>query len=115
MVVAFGPSFAEARVVADELNVGLIYINELTTKSIMRLKDAIFASNPSKVVLVQPFYEGSISHLLGECLNNRRLLDIGVPRKFIHEYGTVSEIKSYLGLSSPQLKSRISEFHNELI
>jgi deoxyxylulose-5-phosphate synthase len=81
--------------------------------SVEKLTGLLTSSGFRNVVILQPFYQGSISHLIQKGLNGKYVLDLGVPRKFIHDYGTVEEIKLSIGLDGDSLKSQVEEFINE--
>lgn len=113
-LIAFGPSMKEGLEVADQLGLSLIYVNELTTSCIERLADLLVASDFKTVVLLQPFYQGTVSHLIQRGLGGRRVIDIGVPREFIHEYGTLESLKRVLGLDTASVIARILESDESL-
>lgn len=113
VLIAFGPSMKEGSAVATDLDLSLIYVNEITVDSSRRLSDLLASSEFRNIILLQPFYQGTTSHLFQSGLNGKRVLDIGVPREFIHEYGTIEEIKKSLGLTVQAISGRILEFVNE--
>jgi len=112
VIVAFGSAVREAVQVAEALTMGLIYMNAITTESTDQLTALLASSMFSNVVILQPFYQGSVSHLIQKGLNGKNVLDLGVPRKFIHNYGNEEEIKLSIGLDRETLVSRIEEFVN---
>jgi len=113
VIVAFGTAVKEGVEVSEALDLSLIYMNAITTVSVEKLTGLLTSSGFRNVVILQPFYQGSISHLIQKGLNGKYVLDLGVPRKFIHDYGTVEEIKLSIGLDGDRLKSQVEEFINE--
>ena len=66
----------------------------------------------AEVVLVEPLYEGTTAAQVTEALAQRptRLLSIGVPRRFIHGYGSPDEHDRALGLDVTSIRERILAF-----
>ena len=107
VVVAFGPSVTEALQVAKELGLKLVYMNEITNDSIGKLNRLLSQDPCSTVALIQPFYEGSVVHLFLEGLRGKTIIDVGVPRQFIHEYGSPEDLKVALGLDAASIVEKI--------
>lgn len=61
------------------------------------------------VIVVEPFYEGSINYKINKALEGKkyRLTNIGVPHKFLTNYGTKLEHDKDLGLDIDGIKNKI--------
>ena len=60
-------------------------------------------------IAIEPWYEGSVAGALTRSLGHlaARYDFLGVPRRFIHDYGTWAEIDADLGLDAAGLQARI--------
>jgi deoxyxylulose-5-phosphate synthase len=59
----------------------------------------------SKVLIVEPFYEGTMSHLVLQALENRavQIRAVGIKREFITNYGDHKEISEVVGFTPENL------------
>ena len=115
-LVAFGTSLRTCHKPAEDLDLTLIYLNSVNPTSAKKLSEIVASANSENLILAQPFYEGTVLPTLNLQHKPLRILDIGVPRKFIHEYGSFSEIEKHLGLDSDSVRLRIQAFlSNEIV
>ena len=65
---------------------------------------------PRDLILLQPFSTGTLLPVLN--LENQpiRILDLGVPRIFIHEYGERDQLTESIGLNLDSIRNRVSNF-----
>jgi transketolase len=70
------------------------------------------AAPAAEVVLVEPMYEGTTAWQISAALSHRptRILSIGVPRRFIHRYGTPEQHDRNLGLDVASIRARLDAF-----
>jgi transketolase len=63
----------------------------------------------STVVVVEPYYQGTTAAVLTKALDDRavRIVSIGVPRRFLHNYGEPEEHDSALGLDAAGIRDRL--------
>ncbi len=63
-----------------------------------------------KVICVEPFYEGTLAHEITAALYPRAfsLTSIGVPHRFLTNYGKLAEHEAACGLDAASLRQRIS-------
>jgi transketolase len=61
------------------------------------------------IIVVEPFYEGSVNYLINKSLTGKKysLTNIGVPHKFLTNYGTKEEHDINLKLDTNGLKEKI--------
>jgi len=65
------------------------------------------------VAIVEPFYKGTITHeIIDSCVIGATILQIGVPRKFLTNYGTVEEHDKACRLDAESLKIDLTDFFN---
>ncbi|MGY3802536.1 hypothetical protein ACWNT8_00495 [Pigmentibacter ruber] len=90
------------QVINEDINI--IYC---TTVSPLNLNSiANLVSNNSKFLIVEPYYSGTLSTQILEEFSHLQLQikNIGVPRKFIRNYGKTLEINNSLNLTSEYIK-----------
>jgi transketolase len=109
-VVVAGPFLTRTLAALDGIDATVLYATTLVPLDAATL--AREAAGAPDVVLVEPVYEGTTAAQVAAALNNRatRLLSIGVPRRFIHTYGTHVEHDLALGLDTASIRERILAF-----
>jgi transketolase len=107
-VVAFGPMLDRTIEAAEGLDVTIAYATSLRPFDHVGL--AAIAGDLPLVIAVEPFYEGTAAPLLTEALRGfpRRYVSIGVPRHFIHGYGSPADLDEDLGLDASSLRARLA-------
>jgi len=62
------------------------------------------------VLVVEPFYQGTSAPVLAETFRGApaALAFIGVPRAFIHSYGTSADLDADVGIDIPGLRASIA-------
>lgn len=63
------------------------------------------------IILVEPYYEGGLNYKINKALNGAKykLVNIGVPHKFLINYGTKLEHDKHLGLDVEGIKKTIEK------
>lgn len=105
-IIAVGPYLQRTLDATADLDFEIIYLNQISESTSLELSKTI--SN-SRVFLIEPFYEGTLNRIVNEALVNRLIsvTSIGFPRRFIHTYGTLSQLENVIGLTSVGLRSKI--------
>lgn len=73
------------------------------------------ASEPArKVLLVEEWYSGTITHMVAEAFYPEPVLiqHVGVPRQFLTEYGTKAEMEARIGLTTENLAMAMEMLHH---
>jgi transketolase len=111
-IIAVGPYLQKALDSVGNEGYEILYINEISSQTTIELGELI--SN-NKIFLIEPFYEGTLNRMISDALKGRfiSIINIGVPRKFIHNYGSHAELENHLGLSVSSIRNRILEQHND--
>ena len=109
-VIAVGPMLDPALAALDGLDATVLYATTVVPLDAATL--AAQAAPAAEVVVVEPFYEGTLAAQVSAALAHRptRLLSIGVPRRFIHGYGKPDEHDRALGLDITSIRERILAF-----
>ena len=107
-VLAFGPMLDRVLAASEGLDV-TVRTRRVSRRSTTSGLRAIAGAAP-RVLVVEPFYEGTSAPVLAETFRGvpAALAFIGVPRAFIHGYGTPADLDADVGLDVPGLKERIS-------
>ena len=107
-IVAFGPMLAPTLAAVADRDVTVVYATSLRPFDAAALVQ-VAGADPT-IVTVEPFYEGTAIPVIVGALAGRRALlaSIGVPRSFIHAYGTPAELASDLGLDAAGLRRRLA-------
>jgi transketolase len=108
-VLAFGPMLGRTLHACEGLDVTVAYATSLRPFDTAGL--ARTAGVNPLMVTVEPFYEGTAAHLVAEALRDHpaRYVSVGVPRAFIHAYGTAADVDADLGLDVAGIRRRIVE------
>lgn len=107
-ILAIGPMLDRVWEACQDLDVTVLYetcvapFDELTLHSLY----------PERLVIVEPFYEGTLAYDIQKQVYRPQILSIGVPRKFSTSYGTAAEHDEENGLTAPQIRERIKRFLN---
>jgi transketolase len=88
----------------------VLYINKLTPfdKNLF----SGFSCPKNRIVIVEPYYPVLCNEVIKAIDHPVRILNIGVPRQFIHQYGKISDIDQVTGLSVAGIRKQIEEFLN---
>jgi transketolase len=109
-VIVAGPFLSRTLAALDGIDATVLYATTLVPLD----QDALAreAAAAPEVILVEPTYEGTTAAQVAAALSHRpmRLLAIGVPRRFIHRYGTWVEHDRHLGLDTASIRQRIESF-----
>lgn len=109
-VVVAGPLLDRTLEALDDIDATVLYATTLVPLDRETLAREAAAS--ADVILVEPVYEGTTAAQVAAALAHRpaRLLSVGVPRRFIHAYGTSDEHDRALGLDTASIRRRIQSF-----
>ena len=106
-VLAFGPMLDRVLAACEGLDVTVAYATSLEPFDHEGMRS--LAGPTPRVVVVEPFYEATSAQVLAETFQGMpaSLAFLGVPRAFIHSYGTPEELDAELGLDAAGLRAGI--------
>jgi transketolase len=106
-VLAFGPMLSRTLRAAEGLDVTVAYAAAVEPFDERGLAE-IVGEHPH-VIAVEPWYEGTVAAAMTRALGHlpARYDFLGVPRRFIHDYGTWADIDADLGLDAVGLHARL--------
>jgi transketolase len=109
-IVAAGPFLSRTLDALDGVDATVLYATTLAPLDAETLAREAAAS--TKIVLVEPAYEGTSAAQVATALSHRptQLLSIGVPRRFVERYGTSAQHDAALGLDARGIRERILGF-----
>ena len=109
-VISIGPTLNIVKEACADLDVEILYINSLLPFDNELIRDNC---KSNKILVVEPFYEYSSAQLFLQSIKRPILLEsVGVPREFIHNYGSKNDIDREIGMTSERIKSRMNEIIN---
>jgi transketolase len=109
-VIAVGPMLDPTLAALDGIDATVLYATTVVPLDAATL--AAEAAPAAEVVVVEPFYEGTLAAQVSAALAHRptRLLSIGVPRRVISRYGKPEEHDRDLGLDVQGIRERVLAF-----
>jgi transketolase len=109
-VIAVGPLLERTLEAVDGLDATVLYATTVVPLDAATL--AAEAAPAPEVVVVEPFYAGTLAAQVSAALAHRptRLLSVGVPRAFSSRYGTAAQHDAALGLDARGVRGRIHQF-----
>lgn len=104
-VICFGNKLTEVLEATSDLDVNVLYYNTISPLD----KKNLHLCYNKNIIVVEPFYEGSVNHLITKSLEgfDLKLHNIGIPRKFLTNYGSKKEHDVDLNLDSFGIKKQI--------
>ncbi len=111
-ILVAGPLLENVMQAVSNLDISVIYMNEISDRAIKELRKISFNQ---KIVVVEPYYSGTITNLIVEncSLGPSQIFNLGVPREFLENYGTTAEHLRHIGLDPESLKLRIEKIVND--
>ncbi len=106
-VVAFGPMLGPTLQAAEGLDLTVAYASSVEPFDLHGL--ASIVGDDPHVIAIEPWYEATVARQLAGALGHRaaRYDFVGVPRRFVHDYGTWREIDADLGLDAAGIRARV--------
>ena len=94
-----------------ELDVNVVYYTTINPFDADILREV---ENTGKIMLVEPFYEGSMIDDIVFALKGKSLIveSIGIPRKVLRDYGTKKEKDVLYGLTAQAIYDKLAQFCN---
>jgi transketolase len=107
-VLAFGPMLSRTLDACEGLDVTVAYATSLEPFDAQGL--AAIAGDRPDVVAVEPWYEGTAAPLLTKALGHApaTYTFIGVPRAFVHDYGTWQDLDADMSLDAGGIRARLT-------
>ena len=110
-VICYGNILSETIKACEYLDVTILYYHTISPFD----SDLLLENFSEKIIICEPFYEGTTNYLINKSLNNYKYetLNIGVPRQFLINYGSKLEHDENLGLNHVGIRNKIKPFIND--
>lgn len=110
-IIVVGPLLDKVINAAKNIDVTIIYLTTLRPLDTESLKINI-AGN--KILICEPYYSGAITEDILRLSNKPVKIDfLGVPKKFLDNYGTVEDHDKYIGFTEAGIRNRIIKLIHE--
>ena len=113
IIIVVGPMLKSVLLATTDLDVTILYYTSIIPFDQKIIKDNLHDIN--KISIVEPFYEGTISHLVLNSVDLKpvSILNIGIPREFLTNYGKFKDHNEFLKIDSESLKLKFNKFFDE--
>ncbi|HEX2425216.1 MAG TPA: transketolase C-terminal domain-containing protein [Actinomycetota bacterium] len=107
-VVAVGPMLSRTLEALGGADVTVLYATTITPFDSETVRSAV--ADDGTVLVVEPYYAGTTALAMRPALEDRavRVASVGVPRRFLHQYGQPEEHDAALGLDVAGLRRRLT-------
>ena len=104
-VICFGNMLSTVVKACENLDVTILYYTTVIPFDI----DTLINNFNERLIICEPFYQGSINHEITNGLQKYKynIHNIGIPRKFLLNYGTKEQHDNKLGLNVEGVKNKI--------
>ncbi len=111
-IVAVGPMLQKVLEATADMDVTILYYTTIRPFDADLIKKVMKNQPNQHIIICEPYYEGGLTFDITSALPSKQLrIDhIGVPHKFINNYGTVTETDVELGLDTVGVKKKILGF-----
>lgn len=106
-IICFGPMLEQVLEATRGMDVTVLYYS-----TVYPFDEKLLLDNYNEtIILCEPFYEGTTNHLVSSALRGKKysLTNIGIPRKFLTNYGKKSEHDRHLKLDAQGIEERITQ------
>jgi transketolase len=107
-VIAVGPMLSRTLDALGDRDASVLYATTIEPLDATTLRT--FAPPGSTIAVVEPYYEGTTGGRVAAALSDRavRIVSVGVPRAFLHHYGTPGEHDEATGLDATGIARRLT-------
>lgn len=105
-VIVVGTMLDRVKESCEDLDVTILYYSTLEPFDKETLSKNL-AGN--KIIVCEPYYSGALSYDVTRVSKNAQIFYIGIPRKFIHNYGKAEDLDKMLGLTAEDIKKKITK------
>lgn len=112
-IVVVGPMLDKVLEASKIFDVTILYYTTVTPFDRETLTANISGND---VIICEPYYSGALAFDVAEAIKLSKkpanMHHIGVPREFIHKYGTVDDIDKHLGLTPADIQKKLEKILN---
>jgi transketolase len=106
-IVVVGPALQHVMPAVEGLDVAVVYYSTVVPFDYKTLSDNLAPSG--KVLLVEPFYTGTLSHEISKAVYPKAVAinTVGVPRQFLTNYGSAADHDDFIGLNARNIRAQL--------
>ncbi len=108
-MIAIGPMLQPTLEAVEGLDVTVLYATTVSPFDRETLRECA-ATTGNSVILIEPYYEGTLVSEVVAALGSVRMEAIGVPRRVMERYGPPERFESEVGLDSQNIRARVELF-----
>jgi transketolase len=107
-VIAVGPMLDRVQEACKDFDVTILYYTTLQPFDHDTLRKNVHGG---RIIVCEPYYSGALAADISEATAPQpiRIEHVGVPHEFIHRYGTMDDIDTFLGLNEGGIKAKIEK------
>jgi transketolase len=106
LVIAVGPTLDLVLEASTGLDVSILYVTSLRPFDFEAVRRH---SVSGRILIVEPYYEGTTAGLVLEAQRGRpsSVMSVGIPRRFLRNYGSFSEQLEHVGLTAENVRQQL--------
>ena len=106
-IIAIGPVLDVTLQAAEYEDVDILYYSTIIPFDSKALQKSM--EKKTKIMVIEPFYSGTISDLIIESLNQKSIMikSIGVPKEFLRNYGLAEQHDNAIGFTSKNISKEL--------
>jgi len=111
-IIAIGPVLDVTLQAAKDEDVDILYYSTIIPFDSKTLQKSM--EKKSKIMVIEPFYSGTISNLIIESLEQKSIMikSIGVPKEFLTNYGLAEEHDNAIGFTTKNISKELRKLIN---
>lgn len=111
-IIAIGPMLQKVVDATTDMDVTILYYTTIAPFDNNLIRKVMESQPNQHVIICEPYYEGMLTFDVSSALKSKhvKIDHIGVPHRFLNNYGTVSETDKDLGLDTAGVRKKIQTF-----
>lgn len=104
-IICFGPMLQNVYEATTDLDITVLYYH-----TVWPFDNTVLLDNfHENLIICEPFYSGTVNHIISDLLSDKKycMTNIGIPRKFLRNYGSKKDHDIILSLDSNSIRNRI--------
>lgn len=104
-IICVGNTLKNTLEATKNMDVTILYYTTLSPFD----SDTLLENFNENIILIEPYYEGGLNYVINKALEGKmfKITNIGVPHKFLTNYGTKQEHDTHIGLDKKGIEKKI--------
>lgn len=104
-IICVGNTLKNTLEATQNMDVTILYYTTLSPFD----SDTLLENFNENIILIEPYYEGGLNYVINKALEGKmfKITNIGVPHKFLTNYGTKQEHDTHIGLDKKGIEKKI--------